>query len=110
MKLGACIAMLLVARAAFSRDPITGIEDGRDEARAGRAAESGVYCRRRHRSARAKQEFRRRFPCPSTGKHSGACPGWVIDHIVSLRHCGRDSASNMAWQTGKDAKRKDRWE
>ncbi len=101
--------MLLVARPAVACNPIIGIEDNRDEARARRAAESGVYCHRRQRSARAKQELRRRFPCPSSGRYSGTCLGRVVDHIVALKRCGRDTQGNMAWQK-KDARQKDRWE
>ena len=59
----------------FARDPLTGIADGRDLARARRAARSGDYRGARHRSSRARAEFRAQFPCPSTGRYSGACPG-----------------------------------
>lgn len=62
------------------------------------------------RSAAAKREFRKERPCPSTGKTKGACPGWVIDHIQSLKRGGPDRPSNMQWQTVEDAKAKDRWE
>ena len=55
-------------------------------------------------------EFQRLHPCPSTGKTTGACPGYVRDHIVPLCKGGADSVSNMQWQTRADAKAKDRWE
>lgn len=32
------------------------------------------------RSPRARAEFKRTNPCPSTGRPSGGCPGYVIDH------------------------------
>jgi hypothetical protein len=62
------------------------------------------------RSTRAKDEFERSHPCPSTGKTSGACPGYVVDHIVALKRGGADDPSNMQWLTVADAKAKDKWE
>ena len=41
---------------------------------------------------------------------SGSCPGYVVDHIVSLKRGGADDPSNMQWQTEDAAKAKDRWE
>jgi hypothetical protein len=49
-------------------------------------------------------------PCPSTGKTTGACPGYVIDHLVPLKRDGADAASNMQWQTTAAAKAKDKVE
>jgi hypothetical protein len=62
------------------------------------------------RSQAAKDAFKRSHPCPSTGKSSGACPGYVIDHVKPLKRGGADAPSNMQWQTAADAKAKDRWE
>lgn len=62
------------------------------------------------RSSKARAEFRRSHPCPSTGKTSGPCPGWIIDHVNPLACGGADSPSNMQWQTVEDAKAKDKWE
>jgi hypothetical protein len=56
------------------------------------------------RSAKAKDEFRKNHPCPSTGKTSGRCPGYVIDHVQALKHGGSDSPGNMQWQTTEAAK------
>jgi len=35
-----------------------------------------------HRSYAAKREFQQTHSCPSAGRTSGACPGYVKDHIV----------------------------
>lgn len=51
--------------------------------------------------------FRKTNPCPTTGKTSGACPGWVVDHRIPLCAGGPDDVRNMAWQTFADAKWKD---
>jgi hypothetical protein len=52
----------------------------------------------------------RSHPCPSTGKSRGACPGYVVDHVVALKRGGADNPSNMQWQTIQDAKAKDKVE
>lgn len=62
------------------------------------------------RSQSARVEFKKLHPCPSTGRPSGACPGWIIDHVKPLACGGADHFSNMQWQTTAEAKAKDRWE
>jgi hypothetical protein len=62
------------------------------------------------RSAEAKDHFKKSHPCPSTGKSSGACPGYVIDHMVPLKRGGKDAPENMQWQTKEAAKAKDKIE
>lgn len=62
------------------------------------------------RSRAARADFQRTHPCPSTGKSSGACPGYVIDHVQPLKRGGADAPSNMQWQTTQEAKIKDRTE
>jgi hypothetical protein len=62
------------------------------------------------RSAAAKDDFKRQHPCPSTGRSSGACPGYVIDHVRALECGGPDTSSNMQWQTVADGKAKDKTE
>jgi hypothetical protein len=56
------------------------------------------------------REFERAHPCPSTGRTTGACPGFVRDHVVPLACGGPDAVSNLQWQTIRDARIKDRWE
>jgi hypothetical protein len=59
--------------------------------------------------------FRDLYPCPSTWKTRGACPGWNIDHIIPLACSGCDSVPNLQWLP-VEIKRcagafcKDRWE
>lgn len=62
------------------------------------------------RSTAAKNAFKRQQPCPSTGRSSGACPGYVIDHVRPLECGGADAPSNMQWQTIAAGKAKDRTE
>src|SRR5512139_1436748 len=62
------------------------------------------------RGTRARANFMKMHPCPSTGKKSGACPGYVVDHITPLKRGGADTPSNMQWQTIEQGKAKDRWE
>jgi len=62
------------------------------------------------RSPQAKRAFRKLHPCPATGRTSGACPGYVIDHVVPLKRGGADAPDNMQWQTSAAAKAKDKIE
>jgi hypothetical protein len=63
---------------------------------------------KRDRAARAA--FQHEHPCPSTGRTSGACPGYVVDHVMPLKRGGADRPWNMQWQTREAAKEKDKWE
>jgi hypothetical protein len=65
---------------------------------------------REPRSTAVTREFERENPCPSIGRTSGACPGYVKDHIKSLECGGADAVSNLQWQTIAQAKAKDKWE
>ena len=83
--------------------------------RAPRATAACVSCTRDShgrikRSESEKRQFEKQHPCPSTGKTSGACPGYVVDHVQALKHGEKDEPSNMQWQTVQDAKAKDRVE
>src|SRR5215510_2225240 len=60
------------------------------------------------RNPQARRDFQKSHPCPSTGKTSGACPGYVVDHVRPLKRGGADAPSNMQWQTVQAAKEKDR--
>ena len=62
------------------------------------------------RSPVAKNAFKRAYPCPSTGRATGACPGYVVDHVIALCVGGVDAPSNLQWQNVADAKAKDRVE
>jgi len=37
-----------------------------------------------HRSTKVINAFKKIWACPSTGLHKGPCPGWAIDHVISL--------------------------
>jgi len=63
------------------------------------------------KGSRAERDvFMRQHPCPSTGRTSGRCPGYVVDHVRALECGGADAPSNMQWQTMSAAKAKDRTE
>jgi hypothetical protein len=62
------------------------------------------------RSAAVLRAFQRLHPCPSTGKTTGTCPGWIKDHIRALCDGGADAVANLQWQTVVQAKAKDRTE
>lgn len=60
------------------------------------------------RSAAVRAEFRKANPCPSTGRLTGACPGWQIDHMHPLCSGGVDQLDNLNWIRTEDHKRKTR--
>ena len=41
---------------------------------------------------------------------AGACPGYVIDHVVPLERGGADAPNDIQWQTTAAAKAKDKVE
>src|SRR5208282_3922950 len=58
------------------------------------------------RSSSARAQFMHQYPCPATAHTRGACPGYVIDHIVPLACGGADETANMQWQTTEEARGK----
>ena len=62
------------------------------------------------RHSSAETTFKKSHPCPATGKSTGPCPGYVMDHIIPLYRGGADEPQNLQWQTTRDAKAKDRVE
>jgi hypothetical protein len=56
------------------------------------------------RSRSAKAAFQRLYHCPSTDKPRGACPGYIIDHVIPLFAGGADDPLDMQWQTIAEAK------
>jgi hypothetical protein len=62
------------------------------------------------RSRTLRRAFQHVNPCPSTGEATGACPGYVADHVIPLRRGGRDAVENIQWRTRENAKSKDRTE
>ena len=58
----------------------------------------------------AARLFRQFNPCPSTGKTSGRCPGYVLHHIQALKLGGKDTPSNLQWLGKAEAKVQDRWD
>jgi hypothetical protein len=47
------------------------------------------------RSRAVLREFQRLYPCPETGRATGACPGWFKDHTIPLVCGGCDSVENL---------------
>src|SRR5207253_6758645 len=62
------------------------------------------------RSEAPKLAFEHHHPCPSKGTTSGACPGYVLDHVVPMKRGGADGPANTQLQTKDAATAKDRWE
>lgn len=59
------------------------------------------------RSRKVIRDFRKVNPCPSTGLTTGACPNFVVDHLVPLCAGGKDGIPNLAWQEKRESYRKD---
>lgn len=62
------------------------------------------------RSSWQVRKFRAAHPCPATGRVTGTCTGYVVDHIWPLCAGGPDKAANMQWQTRAESLVKDRAE
>lgn len=68
-----------------------------------------------HRRSDVITAYRKLHPCPSTGLHTGACPGWSINHTIPLAVGGCDAVVNLSWEPNsiKSCARPeciDRWE
>lgn len=50
-----------------------------------------------HRSSAVLYAFRKMHPCPATGRTTGACPRWQMNHIWPLDSGGCDAVSNLMW-------------
>ena len=96
-----------VPRASGTSSATTGISTSHSRAVPGVARDNRG---RIARSSSAKKEFQKSHPCPATGRTSGPCGGYVVDHVMPLKRGGADRASNMQWQTTAQAKAKDRVE
>lgn len=50
-----------------------------------------------HRDSKVISAYKKLHPCPSTGLHTGACPGWALNHNCSLA-CGCvDAVWNLSY-------------
>jgi len=49
------------------------------------------------RSTKVLNAFKKIWACPSTGLHSGPCPGWAINHTIPLSCGGLDVVWNLDW-------------
>jgi hypothetical protein len=56
------------------------------------------------RDAHVPHEFQRTHPCPSTGKTTGAYPGYVRDHVVPLGRSRQPEQQAMADQGYRQGK------
>ena len=45
------------------------------------------------------RQFQQTHPCPSTGRTSGACPGWQRDYVIAVCRGGPDMVANLQWLT-----------
>ena len=50
-----------------------------------------------NKSEQAKRDFRAANPCPSTGKTSGRCPGYEMQHKTPLALGGVEADTNLQW-------------
>lgn len=104
------IAAAIIAAGSFLAGRAIGAEDVRFCGTPPRDA-GGVIVR----SGQVKADFQRLYPCPATGKTTGACPGWAKDHVIPLDCGGCDSVANMQWMKNSikscsGTECKDRWE
>jgi len=70
-----------------------------------RDADGSIY-----RNASVLYWFKKAHPCPSTHLTSGACPGWIMDHVIPLACGGVDAVWNIQWLPIEMWKEKSKWE
>jgi hypothetical protein len=114
LALAALIAAVALAPAPSEAKGSSGHSGSHSPGHSGSHAKAAGVPRDSHgkikRSEKTKHHFKKSHPCPSTGKSSGSCPGYTIDHITPLKRGGADAPHNLQWQTKAAAKRKDKWE
>lgn len=103
------ILLLLCCPVAFATSSHSGASHSTSHSRKASGVKRNRHGRIKRRRA-ARSAFMRSHPCPSTGKTSGPCPGYVVDHKIALECGGIDDPSNMQWQTVADGKAKDKTE
>jgi hypothetical protein len=57
-------------------------------------------------SASARDNFRKANPCPSTGRSTGSCPGYEVEHMNPPACGGADSPGNMQWVASSAVRKK----
>jgi hypothetical protein len=105
-----CLALTLMGGAAFARVHSHRAHFQSTEKSEHVGAQKGNSKGRAERGSAVKDASQRSRPCPSRGRSSGPCLGYVTDHVVRLKRGGADDPGNMQWQTMEAAKEKDRWE
>ena len=70
-------------------------------ARGGKATGSGIQEIQRQ----LREAYQHSHPCPSTGRNTGNCPGYVVGYVVLPKHGGKYEESNMRWMTEEEAVR-----
>lgn len=63
---------------------------------------------RQARSGAVVREFRQSHVCPSTGLKTGPCPGWEVEHGVSLCQGGPDVPAALKWMAVEQHRAKTR--
>ena len=85
-----CISMMMTFATALASDPL--VEVRYCAITPSRDADGSIS-----RRADVLRAFKAIHACPSTEKHSGACPGWSMDHVIPLANGGCDAVSNLQW-------------
>ena len=62
------------------------------------------------RSAAVYREFRKIYPCPTTGLTYGPCAGWAANHDRPLACGGCDHLANLSWMRDDAKKLHDSYE